>query len=69
MASSNKVANDEKVLETIEDMRSEIRELRNMVNMLMELIVSMETQDDMDLDIEPNMMGYDSMLKSGRYCM
>jgi len=60
---------DEKVLSTIEDLRSEVRELRSMVNMLMEIIVNMETQEDMDLDMEPNMMGYDPLLKSGRYCM
>ena len=62
-------AEDEKVLKTIEDLRSEVRELRTMVNMLMEIIVNMEAQDDLDLDMEPNMMGYDNLLKSGRYCM
>ncbi|MBN1390993.1 MAG: hypothetical protein JXA22_10170 [Candidatus Thermoplasmatota archaeon] len=70
--SSNKsrvTSEDEKVLRTIEDLRSEVRELRNMVNMLMEIIVSLETHDDLDLDIEPNMMGYDDLLKSGHYCM
>jgi len=60
---------DEKVLKTIEDLRSEVRELRTMVNMLMEIIVNMETQEDLDLDMEPNMMGLDPLLKSGRYCM
>ncbi|MGA1820148.1 MAG: hypothetical protein ACMUHU_03965 [Thermoplasmatota archaeon] len=60
---------DDKVLKTIEDLRSEVRELRTMVNMLMEIIVNMETHEDLDLDMEPNMMGYDPLLKSGRYCM
>jgi hypothetical protein len=60
---------DEKVLQSIEDMRSEIRELRTMVNMLMEIIVQMETQDDLDLDMEPTMMGYDNLFKNGKYCM
>ena len=60
---------DEKVLQSIEDMRSEIRELRTMVNMLMEIIVAMETQDDIDPDMEANMMGYDDLFKHGKYCM
>lgn len=60
---------DGKVLQSIEDMRSEIRELRTMVNMLMEIIVAMETQDDIDLDMEPTMMGYDDLFKNGKYCM
>lgn len=60
---------DGKVLESIEDLRSEVRELRNMVNMLVEMIVSLESSDDMDLEMESNMMGYDSILKTGRYCM
>ena len=60
---------DEKVLRTIEDLRSEVRELRSMVNVLMEIIVNMETQDDLDLEMESNMMNYDPLLKSGRYCM
>ena len=69
MGPSEKEMKEEKMLETIEDMRSEIRELRSMVNVLMEIIVNMETQDDLDMDMESNMMGYDSMLKSGNYCM
>lgn len=60
---------DEKVLQTIEDLRSEVRELRNMVNMLVEMLVNLETNDDMDLDMDPYMMSYDPLLKSGRYCM
>ena len=61
--------NDEEVLRTIEDLRSEVRELRSMVNMLVEMLVSLETNDDIDLDMDPNMMSYDPLLKSGRYCM
>jgi hypothetical protein len=60
---------DEEVLKTIEDLRSEVRELRNMVNILVEMLVSLETNDDIDLDMDPNMMSYDPLLKSGRYCM
>ena len=60
---------DEEVLRTIEDLRSEVRELRSMVNMLVEMLVSLETNDDIDLDMDPNMMSYDPLLKSGRYCM
>jgi hypothetical protein len=60
---------DEKVLESIEDLRSEVRELRNMVNLLVDMIVNMETQDDMDMDLEGNMMGLDPLLKNGKYCM
>jgi hypothetical protein len=66
----NKTAAEEKeVLQTIEDLRSEVRELRSMVNMLVEMLVSLETNEDMDLDMDPNMMSYDPLLKSGRYCM
>ncbi|MGA1866646.1 MAG: hypothetical protein ACMUFK_04180 [Thermoplasmatota archaeon] len=66
---SSSPSEDEKVLRTIEDLRSEVRELRNMVNMLMDILVSLETHDDLDLEMEPNMMGYDDLLKSGHYCM
>jgi hypothetical protein len=60
---------DEKVMESIEDLRSEVRELRNMVNLLVEMIVSLEAPDDMDLEMDSNMMGYDGILKNGKYCM
>ena len=60
---------EEKVLESIEDLRSEVRELRNMVNLLVEMIVSLESPEDMDLDMDSNMMGYDGLLKTGKYCM
>jgi len=60
---------DEKVLESIEDLRSEVRELRNMVNLLVEMIVSIEVPEDMEGESEGNMMGYDSLLKNGKYCM
>ncbi|MBN1539044.1 MAG: hypothetical protein JW939_02785 [Candidatus Thermoplasmatota archaeon] len=66
---NNSPSEDEKVLRTIEDLRSEVRELRNMVNMLMDILVSLETNDDLDLEMEPSMMGYDNLLKSGHYCM
>jgi hypothetical protein len=62
-------ADDEKVLESIEDLRSEVRELRNMVNLLVDMIVNIETTDDMDFDPEGNMMGFDPLLKNGKYCM
>ena len=60
---------DEEVLKTIEDLRSEVRELRSMVNMLVEMLVNIENNDDMDLDVDPGMMNYDPLLKSGKYCM
>ena len=60
---------DEQVLESIEDLRSEVRELRNMVNLLVEMIVSLEAPEEMDLDMDSNMMGYDGVLKTGKYCM
>lgn len=60
---------DEKVLESIEDLRSEVRELRNMVNLLVEMIVSIEVPEDVEGESEGNMMGYDSLLKNGKYCM
>ncbi len=60
---------DTEVLQTIEDLRSEVRELRSMVNMLVEMLVNLESNDDMDLDMDPSMMNYDPLLKSGRYCM
>ena len=40
-----------------------------MVNMLVEMLVNLENSDDMDLDMDPSMMNYDPILKSGRYCM
>ncbi len=63
------IVKDEKVLDSIEDLRSEVRELRNMVNLLVEMIVSLEAPDDMDGDLESNMMSYDPLLKNGNYCM
>lgn len=65
----NEIEDDEKVLDSIEDLRSEVRELRNMVNLLVEMIVSMEAPDDVDGDLESNMMTYDPLLKNGKYCM
>jgi hypothetical protein len=62
-------ADDEKVLESIEDLRSEVRELRNMVNLLVDMIVNMEAPDEMEADLEGNMMGLDPLLKNGKYCM
>jgi len=64
-----KQGDDEKVMESIEDLRSEVRELRNMVNLLVEMIVSLETPEEMDMEMESNMMGYDGVLKTGNYCM
>jgi hypothetical protein len=60
---------EEKVIKSIEDLRAEVRELREMVNMLVEMMIHMETMEDMGPEMENNMMNYDSMLKSGRYCM
>jgi hypothetical protein len=60
---------EEKVIKSIEDLRTEVRELREMVNMLVEMMIHMETMEDVGPDVEGNMMNYDSMLKSGRYCM
>ncbi len=60
---------EEKVIKSIEDLRTEVRELREMVNMLVEMMIHMETMEDMGPETENNMMNYDSMLKSGRYCM
>ena len=60
---------EEKMLKSIEDLRTEVKELREMVNMLVEMMIHMDNMEDQGLDMEPNMMGYDSQLKSGRYCM
>jgi hypothetical protein len=60
---------EEKVIKSIEDLRTEVRELREMVNMLVEMMIHMETMEDSGPEMESNMMNYDSMLKSGRYCM
>jgi hypothetical protein len=60
---------EEKVIKSIEDLRTEVRELREMVNMLVEMMIHMETMEDSGPEMENNMMNYDSMLKSGRYCM
>lgn len=60
---------EEKMIKSIEELRTEVRELREMVNMLVEMMIHMETMDDAGPDMDNNMMGYDSLLKSGRYCM
>ncbi len=60
---------EEKVIKGIEELRTEVRELRDMVNMLVEIIVNMEQVDEGGIDADPSMMGLDTDLKSGRYCM
>jgi len=60
---------EEKMLRSIEDLRAEVKELREMVNMLVEMMIHMDNVEDQGLDMDPNMMSYDSQLKSGRYCM
>ncbi len=40
---------DEELAKSIEDLRTEVRELREMVNMLVDLIVNMEGDDNGDL--------------------
>ena len=60
---------EEKVIKGIEELRTEVRELRDMVNMLVEIIVNMEQVDEGSIDADPSMMGFDTDLKSGRYCM
>lgn len=60
---------EEKVIRSIEDLRAEVRELREMVNMLVEMMIHMENMEDAGPDMDNNMMNYDNLLKSGRYCM
>ncbi len=60
---------EEKVIKGIEELRAEVRELRDMVNMLVEIIVNMDQMDEGSIDADPGMMGLDTDLKSGRYCM
>ncbi len=60
---------EEKVIKGIEDLRAEVRELREMVNMLVEIIVNMEQMDEGSIEMDPSMMGFDTDFKSGKYCM
>ena len=60
---------EEKVIKGIEELRAEVRELRDMVNILVEIIVNMDQVDEGSIDADPGMMGFDTDLKSGRYCM
>ena len=60
---------DEKVIKGIEDLRTEVRELRDMVNILVEIIVNMEQVDEGSMESDPSMMGFDTDFKSGKYCM
>jgi hypothetical protein len=66
---TGEVPNREELLRSIEDLRSEVRELRQMVNVLVEMIYHLETHEETEPDIDTNMMSYDSLFKSGRYCM
>ncbi len=61
--------NREELLRSIEDLRSEVRELRQMVNVLVEMIYHLETHEETEAEMDSNMMSYDSLFKSGRYCM
>jgi hypothetical protein len=61
--------NEEKMIRSIEDLQKEVRELREMVNMLVGMMVSMDAMDDLGPDLESNMMNYDGLFKSGKYCM
>ncbi len=40
----------EELAKSIEDLRAEVRELREMVNMLVDIIVNMETDDTPEFD-------------------
>ena len=42
----------EELAKSIEDLRAEVRELREMVNMLVDIIVNMETDEGADFDNE-----------------
>jgi hypothetical protein len=44
--------NKEELAKSIEDLRAEVRELREMVNMLVDIIVNMETDEGADFDNE-----------------
>jgi hypothetical protein len=61
--------NREELLRSIEDLRSEVRELRQMVNVLVEMIYHLEAHEETEPEMDSNMMSYDSLFKSGRYCM
>lgn len=61
--------NREELLRSIEDLRSEVRELRQMVNVLVEMIYHLETHEETEPEMDNNMMSYDNLFKSGRYCM
>lgn len=61
--------NEEKMIRSIEDLQKEVRELREMVNMLVGMMVSMDAVDDLGPELESNMMNYDGLFKSGKYCM
>jgi hypothetical protein len=61
--------NREELLRSIEDLRTEVRELRQMVNVLVEMIYHLEVHEETEPEMDSNMMSYDSLFKSGRYCM
>ena len=45
-----KTKEKEELAKSIEDLRTEVRELREMVNMLVDIIVNMETDDGADFE-------------------
>jgi len=61
--------NEDKMIKSIEDLQKEVRELREMVNMLVGMMVTIDSGEDTDPEMEPNMMNYDTLFKSGKYCM
>ena len=61
--------NDEQMIKSIEELQKEVRELREVLNMLVGMMVSVDTIDEGGPDMEANMMNFDGVLKSGKYCM
>ena len=60
---------DEQMIKSIEELQKEVRELREVLNMLVGMMVSMDGIDEAGPDMEANMMNFDGVLKSGKYCM
>lgn len=65
----NMKEDQDKMIRSIEDLQKEVRELREMVNMLVGMMVTIDQGEETDPEMEPTMMGYDTLFKSGKYCM
>jgi hypothetical protein len=59
--------NSEELAKSLEDLRAEVKELREMVNMLVDLVINMEHEDTPEFDSD--FMDFGPLSKDHRFSM